>query len=130
MPRPFKFRNVNGSFPVNYYKPAGIPLGALEEVVLGVDEMEAIRLADAEGMYQADAAEKMGVSRQTFGNIIKAAHQKIADALINGKAIRIEGGIVNLENQDIPPFPGGMGRGQGRGGRGRGFQGGNRGRQA
>lgn len=128
MPRPFKCRNVNGRFPVNYYKPPGIPLRALEEVVLGVDEMEAIRLADAESLYQADAAEKMGVSRQTFGNIIKSAHQKIADALINGKAIKIEGGIVNLENQQLP-CPGGMGRGQGRGGRGRGFCGGNKGRQ-
>jgi hypothetical protein len=58
-----------------------------------VDEFEAIRLADLEGLYQEDAAKKMKISRQTFGNIIKSSHGKLADALINGKAIRIEGGV-------------------------------------
>ena len=62
----------------------------LEEVCLGIDELEAVRLSDLQEMYQADAAEKMEVSRQTFGNILKSVHAKIADALINGKAIRVE----------------------------------------
>jgi len=61
----------------------------LEETVLEADEIEALRLADLEGCYHNDAAERMGVSRQTFGNIVKRARQKIADALINGKAIRL-----------------------------------------
>ena len=59
------------------------------EVVLEVDEIEAVRLADFDGEYQAVAAKKMGISRPTFGNIINRAHQKIAEALIEGKAIRI-----------------------------------------
>ena len=63
---------------------------SLQEVCLDVCEVEAIRLADLEGMYQEDAAKEMEVSRQTFGNIINSAHKKIADALINGKAIKIE----------------------------------------
>lgn len=62
----------------------------LEEVLLEMDEVEAIRLAHLEGMYQEDAARKMDISRQTFGRIISSAQQKIAQGLIYGKAIRIE----------------------------------------
>jgi predicted DNA-binding protein (UPF0251 family) len=66
----------------------------LEEVNLALDELEAVRLADLEGLYQEDAAKKMNISRQTFGNIVNSAHKKIADALLNGKALKIEGGVV------------------------------------
>jgi len=66
----------------------------LEEVKLALDELEAVRLADLEGLYQEDAAKKMNISRQTFGNIINSAHKKIADALLNAKALKIEGGTV------------------------------------
>ena len=62
----------------------------LESVELAADELEAIRLTDLEGMYQEQAAEQMGVSRQTLGNILKRAHQKVAEALVLGKAIGIE----------------------------------------
>jgi predicted DNA-binding protein (UPF0251 family) len=77
-----------------YYKPAGIRLIELEEVILELDEFEAIKLADLEELYQEDAAEKMKISRPTFGRIIASAHKKIADALVNGKAIKISGGNV------------------------------------
>jgi predicted DNA-binding protein (UPF0251 family) len=66
----------------------------LEEVNLALDELEAVRLADLEGLYQEDAAKKMNISRQTFGNIINSAHKKIADVLLNAKALKIAGGIV------------------------------------
>ncbi|GAB2877221.1 hypothetical protein GCM10027046_01320 [Uliginosibacterium flavum] len=62
---------------------------ALSEVGLELDELEALRLADLDGLYQADVALRMGVSRQTVGNILERAHRKIADALLNGKALRI-----------------------------------------
>ena len=62
----------------------------LQEVVLNYDEVEAIKLADHEGLYQEDAAKKMGISRQTFGRIIESAHHKVADALIKGKALKLE----------------------------------------
>jgi predicted DNA-binding protein (UPF0251 family) len=71
-------------------------MDVLEEVNLTVDELEAIRLADLEAMYQEDAAKKMGVSRQTFGNILNSAHRKIADCLVNAKALKIEGGVVKM----------------------------------
>jgi len=66
----------------------------LEEVNLALDELEAMRLADWEGLYQENAAKKMGISRQTFGNIINSAHKKIADVLLHAKALKIEGGVV------------------------------------
>ena len=65
-------------------------MNLLSEIKLELDEFESIRLRDHEGLYQEQAAEKMGISRQTFGRILESAHKKIADALIHGKAIRID----------------------------------------
>jgi predicted DNA-binding protein (UPF0251 family) len=96
MPRPFRCRRVRYRPDANYLKPRGIPTELLEEVNLNMDELEAIRLADLEGLYQEDAAEKMNVSRQTFGNIISSAHKKIADSLVNSKALKIEGGVIKM----------------------------------
>ncbi len=96
MPRPFCRRLVAGRPPVAIFKPAGRPLSELDEVVLTLDEFEASRLADLEGLYQEQAAEKMGVSRPTFSRILETAHRKIADALVHGKALRIEGGPVHM----------------------------------
>jgi uncharacterized protein len=96
MARPRNCRRV-GSIPEStYFKPRGIPLTMLEEVVLTMDECEAIRLADLEGLYQEQAAERMEVSRQTFGRIIESAHKKVAEALVKGKALKIEGGEFEM----------------------------------
>ena len=89
MARPQKCRKVAHDVTARYFKPQGIPMFELEEIGLELDEVEAMRLADIEGLYQADAALRMGVSRQTVGNILARAHRKIADALLNGKALRI-----------------------------------------
>jgi len=70
---------------------------SLEEVLLSFDEYEAIRLADLEGMYQEQAAVRMNISRQTFGRIVKSARRKVADVLVNGKGLSIEGGNVSTE---------------------------------
>jgi predicted DNA-binding protein (UPF0251 family) len=99
MPRPLKSRTVNGRPAVTIFKPAGIPKFELEEVVLTLDEFEAMRLADFQGLYQDDAAASMNVSRQTLGNILVAAHRKLADCLVNGKALRIEGGPVDMNDR-------------------------------
>jgi predicted DNA-binding protein (UPF0251 family) len=69
-------------------------MSRLEEVVLSVDELEAVRLADLEGLYQDDAAARMGVSRPTFARVVAAAHRKVAEALVKGRALRIGGGPV------------------------------------
>jgi len=96
MVRPINCRRVGSMPESNYFKPRGIPLSALEEAVLTVDEFEAIRLADLEGLYQEQAAEKMNVSRQTFGRIIESARKKVAEALVRGKALKIEGGKFEM----------------------------------
>lgn len=96
MARPTQCRRVGSMPESNYFSPRGVPLSALEEVILTVDEFEAIRLADLEGSYQEQAAEKMNVSRQTFGRIIESAHKKVADALVKGKALKIEGGEFEM----------------------------------
>lgn len=90
MPRTKCKRNIEFNPETTYYKPRGIPMNLLEEIKLEMDEFEAIRLRDFEGLYQEQAAEKMKISRQTFGRILESAHKKIADALIKGKSIRIE----------------------------------------
>jgi len=77
-----------------YFKPRGIPMTDLEQVTLTLDEVESLRLADLEGLYQEDAARKMKVSRATFARIVEQARHKVAEALIHGKALRLEGGTV------------------------------------
>ncbi len=99
MPRPRCPRRIRGNPESAYFKPRGIPLIDLDEIILTIDEFEAIRLADFEGLYQEGAAEKMQISRQTFGRIVESAHKKIADVLVNGKALRIEGGIIKMASE-------------------------------
>ena len=91
MPRPCCQRRVGFVPGVTYFKPAGIPLRDLEEVVVTLDELEALRLADLNGLYQEEAAAQMKISRPTFARVVEAARKKVADALINGKALRLEG---------------------------------------
>ena len=99
MPRPVKWRRVALIPQVSYFKPAGIPLRALEEVGLTVEEVEAVRLRDVERLQQEECAEQMHVSRPTFHRVLGSARGKIADAIISGKAIRIEGGNFALASQ-------------------------------
>jgi uncharacterized protein len=101
MPRPVKCRRVAFLPDVLYFKPAGIPARDLDEVELTIDELESIRLADLEGLYQEDAAGHMRVSRQTFANILVSARGKIAECLIQGKALRIEGGKIEAQERDF-----------------------------
>lgn len=122
MPRPFKCRRIGCSPLHDYFKPRGIPLSELEEVALRLDEIEAMRLADIEGLYHEEAATKMSVSRQTFDRILAGAHKIVADALIGGKAIKIEGGNVVNVAEEAQPWSGAGGRGRGCCRRRRGWQ--------
>lgn len=96
MPRPPKCRRVEFEPQFTYFKPAGVPKWQLEELVLSVEEMEAIRLKDLEGLEQEDCAERMHVSRPTFQRVLISARRKLAEAIIAGKAIRIEGGNYRI----------------------------------
>jgi len=91
-----KCRKVHAKPACSCFGPEGKTSKVSGEVRLKLDEFEALRLADAKGLYQEAAAKKMGVSRQTFGNIINSARQKIADALVSGKSIQITGGTIKL----------------------------------
>ncbi|WP_221031262.1 DUF134 domain-containing protein [Actomonas aquatica] len=91
MPRPPCPRTISHHPPSHFFKPAGIPLRELQEVTLATDELEAIRLADHEGLYRVDAATRMGVSRQTFDRILRRARHRVALALVSGHALRLEG---------------------------------------
>ena len=102
VPRPSSCRFVSGAPGAVLFKPAGVPARLLEEVVMSLDEFEAIRLADQEGLYQEEAARRMGISRTTFGRILDSAHRKVAEVLAGGRCLRLEGGHVHPA--DPEPF--------------------------
>lgn len=104
MPRPHKFRRLNRGYSACRFKPQGLSACELDVVCLSQDEIEAVRLADFDGLYQAEAAELMNVSRQTFGNIVKSARGKIADALINGKVLEIIQSDISQQQIDNDIF--------------------------
>lgn len=93
MSRPKKDRCINCNPNAVYFKPRGVPLVQLDEVVLNLDELEAIRLADYEGLYHEQAAEKMNISRPTFGRILSEARRKVAEVIVDGKALNIKRNI-------------------------------------
>ena len=97
MPRPRRCRRVWFEPDITYFKPSGIAKSELDESILRIDEFEAVRLKDMEGMDQGDAARKMDISQPTFHRLLLNARKKIADAIVNGKAIRIEGGNYRTE---------------------------------
>ncbi len=101
MPRPRLCRIVGLQPNVTYFKPAGIRIVDLDETVLTVDEFEAVRLKDLLGLEQEECAKKMGISQPTFHRLVLSARKKIADAIVNGKAIRIEGGNFKMLKSKI-----------------------------
>ena len=103
MPRPCCLRRIGFKPCADFFKPAGVPVHALELVTLALDEVEALRLADLNGLYQEQAAEQMKISRATFARIVEEARKKVADALIHGKALRLEGGTVVMKGDKTMP---------------------------
>ena len=101
MPRPSKCRRVEQLPGYTYFKPAGVPMSELTEVVLSVEELEAIRLRDLTDIEHEACAEKMSVSRPTFHRILASARQKIAQSLVNGEALRVEGGNFKLAQHKL-----------------------------
>ena len=95
------WRRVDFVPKITSFKPAGVPLSKLQEIRISIEEAEAIRLKDLEGLEQEECAQKMNVSRSTFARILLSARQKMADALLNGKAIRIEGGNYELTKRSF-----------------------------
>jgi predicted DNA-binding protein (UPF0251 family) len=90
MPRPRKRRRICFNPDVLYYKPRGVPLRALKEVVLSHDEIEALRLKHIENLDQIESAKQMQISQSTFHRILNNAYRKVSNGIIKGMAIRIE----------------------------------------
>ncbi len=94
MVRPIKPRKVIFDPNVTYFKPRAVPLSELEEIDLRADELEALRFCDFKGLDQVEAAKKMKISQSTLQRILSSARKKVAEALTEGKAIRLK--KVNL----------------------------------
>ena len=101
MPRPRKRRLLDRAPRPAIYKPAGVPLDGLRRITLLQEELEALRLADLEGLTQEEAAGRMGVSRSTFQRMVTQARRQVALALVEGQALQIEGGTFEV----APPRP-------------------------
>ena len=112
MPRHKRKRKIFFQPDITYFRPRGILSSALKEITISFDEIEAIRLVDKEGTEQNKAGKKMGISQSTLSRLLKTAREKLADAIINGKAIKIQGGNFEMN------FPRGRGFGRGMGGQG------------
>lgn len=120
MARPFKCRQIWSNPNFHYFKPRAVPLAILKEIILTVDEAETLRLKDLEKLDQIEAAEKMNIHQSTFQRTLTRAREKVSDAIINGKAIKIQGGNYKMPGLDRTgplgqgPFTGrGRGRDQG-----------------
>lgn len=106
MPRPFCRRRIGWQPGIVRFVPEGAGPGSTEPITLNLDELEAIRLADLDGLYQEQAAEKMGVSRPTFARILESGRRKVAEALVHGRGLLIGGGPVELPPSVAGPGPG------------------------
>lgn len=100
MARPQQCRRIRFRGNFHYFKPRAVPLVELSEVTLTVDEFEAMRLKDKLGLDQIDAAKKMDISQPTFHRILESVRKKIAEAIVDGKAIKISGGKYKMPNKD------------------------------
>jgi uncharacterized protein len=103
MPRPHKPRRVQAMPQVTYFKPTGIPMAYLEEIVLTVDELEALRLKDLEGLEQHECAARMNVAQSTLQRILVSAREKVTRAIVEGKALRVQGGAYAVAGERCCP---------------------------
>lgn len=99
MPRPCKRRRIRGRPSSYYFKPAGIRKRELEQISLSADEFEAVRLKDFKELEQSECATKMNISQPTFHRLLLCARKKLAEAVVEGKAIEIEDKKEQTGNQ-------------------------------
>ena len=102
MPRPPKCRHIEKLPTVSYFKPRGIPMSSLAEIILPLEGVEALRLVEIEGLDQDQASARMKISRQTLGRILASARKSLAEAVVLGKALRIEGGNYAVADPGRP----------------------------
>lgn len=105
MPRPASPRDIREDLTEATFKPTGVPMSELEVIEVPLDGLEALRLADLEGLYQEEAARRMGVSRATFARVLRSARQAVAEALVTEKALAFSGGVVRHREAGSWPCP-------------------------
>ena len=105
MARPQTTRRIHQRLKGQVFKPLRQPMSGLERIRLSLDGLEALRLADLEGLYHEEAAQRMGVSRATFSRVLTTARAALANALVNGKELQIDGGKVEPHSDDHWPCP-------------------------
>jgi len=105
MPRPPQRRSVDQGLSERVFKPQGTPAAGLESLEISLDQLEALRLVDLEGLYQEAAAERMGVSRATLARSLQTARRAVAEALVEGRMLRIRGGEVDWKEPEDRPCP-------------------------
>ncbi len=101
MPRPEKERIVNSPPLFNSFKPTGLARTNLKTITLSLDEFEAVRLADYSGLDHAEAARMMEISRSTFTRLIEKARRKVAEFIIDGAELKIDGGNIHFRGNII-----------------------------
>ena len=114
MVRPRRIRRISFQPDVTYFKPAGVPIMNLKETMLSFDELEAIRLIDSKRLDQTQSAKKMKISQSTLSRLLKEGRKKLADAIIQGNAIKIQGGNFKMAMPRGKGFRQGIGAGKGR----------------
>ena len=116
MARPTSARQIVHGLEERVFKPLAVPMSQLESIDLTLDGLEAMRLADIEGLYHEEAAARMGISRATFARVLAGARAAVAEALVSGKAIHVGGGAIAQRADKKWPCPvHGRGRRRGRG---------------
>jgi predicted DNA-binding protein (UPF0251 family) len=105
MPRPLTTRRIGTELRGRVFRPETVSRPDAAPANLTLDGLEALRLADVEGLYQEEAARRMGISRPTFARVLAGARGVVADALVNGKAVDIGGGVVERHPRKRWPCP-------------------------
>lgn len=105
MPRPLTTRRIGTKLRGQVFRPETATRPDTAPANLTLDGLEALRLADVEGLYQEEAARRMGISRPTFARVLARARSLVADALVNGKAVEIGGGVVEHQHRERWPCP-------------------------
>jgi len=105
MARPKIQRRIGCRPAYSCFKPNGVPMSQLTSIELAADELEAMRLVDMNGLSQIEAAKQLGVSRQTLGNIVSRARQKVAQALVTGQAIDLQAAHLHETTQKEATVP-------------------------
>lgn len=120
MGRPQRERLIGHQPDCTFFKPSGVPMSGLQVTTIIFDELEAMRLVDAEGLQQTQAAKEMGISQSTIARLLASGRKKTAHSLAHGEALQLQQGAAPLNYEKPQASAPHQGRQRGRHGRGHG----------